>query len=59
LHEPPVKGVYFYVPYADSGISDQVLVERSNLYRWIATEGSLGSHQNVRHPYNGQFVPHP
>ncbi len=38
--EPPVAGVHFDVSNEDGGISDQVF-ERSYLYRWIGTQGSL------------------
>ena len=55
IFEPPMEGVYFDVPGSNGVISEQVF-ERSQLYRWIATRGSLRSSRDVSHPINRQFV---
>jgi hypothetical protein len=54
--EPPFQGVHFDVPDSTGRISDQVF-ERSELYRWIATPGTLSARRNVSHPFNRQVVP--
>jgi hypothetical protein len=58
MQEPPIVGVYFDIPDRNGDTTDQVF-ERSQLYRWIATQRNLRSRQNVSHPINQQFVPRP
>ena len=53
--EPPFQGVHFDVPDFNGRITEQVF-ERSQLYRWIATQGNLNARRNVSHPFNQQFV---
>jgi hypothetical protein len=58
MQEPPIMGVYFDVPNRNGDTTNKVF-EWSQLYRWIATPGNMGSRQNVSHLINQQFIPRP
>jgi hypothetical protein len=53
--EPPMIDVYFDIPNVDGTLSNQVF-ERLELYRWIATPGTVRTRREVSHPINQQWV---
>ena len=52
IQEPPFDAVHFDVPTANGAtIRNQQVYERSALYRFIATPGTLRAFRNIIHPF--------
>ena len=59
IQEPPFDAVHFDVPTANGAtIRNQQVYERSALYRFIATPGTLRAFRNIIHPFTRARIVH-